>query len=499
VRDCTLEHFVSLAGSLKGARVVPVWREILFDNDTAVSAFARIREEPFAFLLESAPAGSETWARYTFMGTGAAAAWRLSSGVVEDWSADRGWHSPRTPDDPLLDLEERVSLAKPVAAPWLGPFWGGGVGFLGYDVVRYVERLPDQPRKSSAVPDSLFVFTRSVVVIDNLRSVARIVVSVHVDDSTDAQREYRKAISEIDAIESRLRSPGRLPDLHLDHSAAPSSADSSIGRQDFIDKVETIKEYIRAGDCFQALLSRRMETPADFSTSSLYRALRTLNPSPYMYHLTLDGTEIVGSSPELHVRLESGRVFLRPIAGTRPRGATPEDDAAMSQELLDDPKERAEHIMLVDLGRNDVGRVSRYGTVAVTELMKIEKYSHVLHIVSQVEGDLAEGKSWMDVIRATFPAGTMTGAPKVRAMQIIDELEPVSRGAYAGAVGYIAHGGSRIDLAITIRTCVIAGGVASIQAGAGIVADSVPENEWKETENKARAVLTAIAQVRGNA
>ena len=497
MRDCTLEHFVALAGSLKGARVVPVWREILFDNDTAVSAFARIREEPFAFLLESAPAGSETWARYTFMGTRPYAAWRLSSGVVEDWNPDRGWHSPRTPGDPLLDLEERVSRAKPVAAPWLGPFWGGGVGFLGYDVVRYVERLPDQPPKSSAVPDSLFVFTRSVVVIDNLRSIARIVVSVHVDDSTDAQREYRKAISEIDAIESRLRSPGRLPDLHLDHSAPPSSADSSIGRQDFIDKVETIKEYIRAGDCFQALLSRRMETPADFSSISLYRALRTLNPSPYMYHLTLDGTEIVGSSPELHVRLESGRVFLRPIAGTRPRGATPEDDAAMSQELLDDPKERAEHIMLVDLGRNDVGRVSRYGTVAVTELMRIEKYSHVLHIVSQVEGDLAEGKSWMDVIRATFPAGTMTGAPKVRSMQIIDELEPVSRGAYAGAVGYIGHGGSRIDLAITIRTCVISGGVASIQAGAGIVADSVPENEWKETENKARAVLTAIAQVRG--
>jgi anthranilate synthase component 1 len=215
-----------------------------------------------------------------------------------------------------------------------------------------------------------------------------------------------------------------------------------------------------------------------------------------MYHLALDGTEIVGSSPELHARLDSGRVFLRPIAGTRPRGETPEQDAEMSRELLADPKERAEHIMLVDLGRNDVGRIARFGTVAVTELMKIEKYSHVLHIVSQVEGDLSAGKTWMDVIRATFPAGTMTGAPKVRAMEIIDELEPVSRGAYAGAIGYVAYGGSRIDLAITIRTCVVSDGVASIQAGAGIVADSVGENEWKETESKARAILTAIAQVR---
>jgi anthranilate synthase component 1 len=263
-----------------------------------------------------------------------------------------------------------------------------------------------------------------------------------------------------------------------------------------MSEVERIREYIRAGDCFQALLSRRIELDADFDTTSLYRALRAINPSPYMFHLVLDGVELVGSSPELLVRLDDERVTLRPIAGTRPRGATPERDEELTHELLADPKERAEHVMLVDLGRNDVGRVARYGSVRVTELMQVEKYSHVLHIVSQVEGMTREGATAMDVFRATFPAGTMTGAPKVRAMEIIDELEPVSRGPYAGALGYMAAGGRRMDLAITIRTCVIAGGVASVQAGAGIVADSIPEREWEETENKASALLTAIGQVR---
>jgi anthranilate synthase component 1 len=260
--------------------------------------------------------------------------------------------------------------------------------------------------------------------------------------------------------------------------------------------VERIKEYIRAGDCFQALLSRRIDVPLDFDPADLYRALRAINPSPYMYHLALDGIEIVGSSPELLVRVSNHRITLRPIAGTRRRGATAAEDDDLSAELLADDKERAEHVMLVDLGRNDVGRVAKYGTVQVTELMKIEKYSHVLHIVSQVEGELNDGLSALDVFRATFPAGTMSGAPKIRAMEIIDELEPVSRGPYAGAIGYIAAGGMRMDLAITIRTCIIAEGKASVQAGAGIVADSVPEREWEETRSKAQALLSAIASVR---
>jgi len=345
----------------------------------------------------------------------------------------------------------------------------------------------------------MFVFTRSMVIVDNLRSRARIVVGVVVDhDMSDNQlrRLHADAVSEIESLKERLGSAATLAPITLGANAAPAAGVSSIGRDDFIERVDRIKEHIRAGDCFQALLSRRIELEADFDPALLYRALRALNPSPYMYHLTLDGVDIVGSSPELLVRLAGGHVTVRPIAGTRPRGATPERDAELSRELLADQKERAEHIMLVDLGRNDVGRVARYGTVKVTEMMQIEKYSHVLHIVSQVEGDVASDKSAMDVFRATFPAGTMTGAPKVRAMQIIDELEPVSRGAYAGAIGYIAGGGKRMDLAITIRTCVMANGVASVQAGAGIVADSVGTSEWDETENKARAVLTAIGQAR---
>jgi anthranilate synthase component 1 len=310
------------------------------------------------------------------------------------------------------------------------------------------------------------------------------------------RKEYDAAIRDIDEIESGLNEPSTLGTLTLDSDAPPASGRSSIDRETFMRRVERIREYIRAGDCFQALLSRRIDLRADFKSGTLYRALRALNPSPYMFHLLLDGVELVGSSPELLVRLLDEQVTLRPIAGTRPRGKTAEEDETLSKELLADPKERAEHIMLVDLGRNDVGRVARYGSVVVSELMQVEKYSHVLHIVSQVEGRVKRDLTWMDVFRATFPAGTMTGAPKVRAMEIIDELEDESRGPYAGAVGYIAGGGRRMDLAITIRTCVIAEGVASIQAGAGIVADSVPETEWDETESKARALLAAIGQVR---
>jgi len=496
----SFDRFRELAATAKESRaVVPIWSEILLDTDTPVSAYAKLRRGPFGFLLESAPAGGDTWARYTFLGTEPRSAWRLKGGVVQDWSLDNGWHADRTPSDPLADLDSLISLDLPVDAPELGAFWTGAVGYFGYDVVRLIERLPEAPRRTSSLPDAMFVFTRSMVIIDNLRARARVVVGVVVRNGAtpDALRKaYDDACAEIDDIEQRLNSGNQLPMLTLDSSAPPATGDSSFEKQDFIDGVETIREYIRAGDCFQSLLSRRIELKADFEPTSLYRALRALNPSPYMYHLVMDGAEIVGSSPELLVRLSDNRVTLRPIAGTRPRGDTPARDNELSDELLADPKERAEHIMLVDLGRNDVGRVARYGTVEVTELMKIEKYSHVLHIVSQVEGVLDRDRSAIDVFRATFPAGTMTGAPKVRAMEIIYELEPVSRGAYAGAIGYIAGGGKRMDLAITIRTCVIADGIASVQTGAGIVADSVGETEWEETASKARAILSAIGQVR---
>jgi anthranilate synthase component 1 len=346
----------------------------------------------------------------------------------------------------------------------------------------------------------MFVFTRAVVIMDNLLAQARVVVGVPVpsDASPEAlQALHAGAQHEIDDIITRLQAPGSLAPLRLDRDAAPARGTSSYAREDFERDVERIREYIFAGDCFQVLLARRIDVPLDFEPLSLYRALRALNPSPYMYHLVLDGMELVGSSPELLVRVADGRVTVRPIAGTRPRGTTPEDDARLTAELLADEKERAEHVMLVDLGRNDVGRIAAYGTVRVTDLMTVERYSHVLHIVSQVEGELRGVASAMDVFKATFPAGTMTGAPKVRAMQIIDELEPARRGPYAGAVGYIASGDQRMDLAITIRTCIIANGVASVQAGAGIVADSVPARDWEETENKARALLTAMGRVAG--
>jgi anthranilate synthase component 1 len=483
----------------KNATLVPVWKDCLLDTDTPVSAFAKIRRGPFAFLLESAPAGGETWSRYTYLGSEPRCAWRLVNGVVEDWTAERGWHNARTPGDPLADLAVLVDGAQAADVPELGDFWGGVVGYFSYDIVRLIEKLPNRPAAGLETPDALLVFTRSLVILDNLFGRARVVISVPVPKGArDAELKslYEDATKELGEILERLRAPARLESIAPKVGAAPVEGKSSYERADFMTHVERIKEYIRAGDCFQALLSRRIDIPLDFDPADLYRALRAINPSPYMYHLVLDGVEIVGSSPELLVRVSNSRITLRPIAGTRRRGTTAAQDDELSAELLADEKERAEHVMLVDLGRNDVGRVAKYGTVKVTELMKIERYSHVLHIVSQVEGELTDGLSALDVFRATFPAGTMTGAPKIRAMEIIDELEPVSRGPYAGAIGYISAGGKRMDMAITIRTCIITGGMASVQAGAGIVADSVPEREWEETRGKAHALLSAIASVR---
>lgn len=496
------KDFESFRRRASGATLVPLWKDCLLDTDTPVSAFAKLKRGPFSFLLESAPAGGETWARYTFLGTEPRTAWRLKDGLVEDWTAARGWHNARRPAAPLVDLAALIDGVTPADVPELGQFWGGVVGYFSYDIVRLIEDLPGKPANGLGLPDAIFVFTRSLVILDNLHGRARVVVSVPVPAGTaDAALKslYDEANAELDEILGRLRAPSQLRPISPLESARADEGRSSYGREEFMAHVNRIKEYIRAGDCFQVLLSRRIDVPLDFDPADLYRALRAINPSPYMYHLVLDGLEIVGSSPELLVRVSDNRITLRPIAGTRPRGQTSHDDARRSAELLADEKERAEHVMLVDLGRNDVGRVAKYGSVKVTELMKVEKYSHVLHIVSQVEGELNDGLSALDVFRATFPAGTMTGAPKIRAMEIIDELEPVSRGPYAGAIGYIAAGGKRMDMAITIRTCVIANGTASVQAGAGIVADSVPEREWDETRSKAQALLSAIASVRRSA
>jgi anthranilate synthase component 1 len=491
---------IAAAGATRGA-LIPVWRDVLLDNDTAVAAFHRLRQGPFAYLLESAPAGSETWARFTFLGSTPRAAWRVTDGVVEDWTSSEGWHGKRSVDDPFADLRKVVAKHPPVDTPELGSFWGGAVGYFAYDMVRHIERLAKSPPpRGVACPDAVFLLTGTVVIVDNLKSQARVVASVVLPDPSD-ERALRSAFDgatkEIDDTVARLRSGPSLPPLDLAIHAAAAEGKSNYTKDSFVADVALIKEHIVAGDVFQCLLARRITVPHDFEGTALYRAIRALNPSPYMYHLVLDGVELVGSSPELLVRVADGKVVVRPIAGTRPRGANADEDAARGAELLADPKERAEHIMLVDLARNDVGRVAKYGTVKVTELMQVERYSHVLHLVSEVEGQLRDAASALATFKAVFPAGTMTGAPKVRAMEIIDTLEPERRGPYAGAVGHIGWGDTRMDLAITIRTAVLADGECSVQAGAGIVADSDPVKEWEETEAKARALLLAIGRVRG--
>jgi anthranilate synthase component I len=500
----SLSDFQARVGALSvherlSPRLVPVWRDVLLDAETPVAAFAKLRHGPFAFLLESAPAGGETWARYTFMGTAPRAAWRLANGAVHDWTPERGWHNERRPADPLADLEALLCAAEPVHVPELAGFWGGAVGFFGYDVARVIERLPDPPSRGLDVPDALFVFPEALVIFDNLRSQARIVVGVAITSAMDdaaLRALHERADHEIDGVIARLRGPGKLEPIELDPTAPAAEGTSEYPRDQFLKDVERVRQYIIAGDAFQVQVARRIDVPFDFSSETLYRALRVINPSPYMYHLLLDGVEIVGSSPELLVRVDSGRVTVRPIAGTRRRGRSAEDDERMMEELRNDEKERAEHFMLVDLGRNDVGRIASYGTVQVPELMVVEAYSHVLHLVSEVTGALRPELNAMDAFRACFPAGTLTGAPKVRAMQIIDEMEPVRRGPYGGAIGYIAAGARRMDLAITIRTCVIANGVASVQSAAGVVYDSVPDREFLEHQNKARALLLAIGQAR---
>ena len=479
------------------ARVVPVWREFLFDVDTAVTAYAKLARPPFGFLLESV-VGGEQWARYSFMGTRPSGAWRLQGGQVSWWTPDGGWAAVET-QDPLADLDARLKARTPAAVPGLPRFWGGAVGYFGYDVVRHIERLPAGPPDDLKIPDGLFVFTDVVLAIDNLKGRAMAIAAVAVDEGmTEAElrRQYHEAGTRVEALIQKLAETTAPPPLVLKAEPDEDPAfTSSTRREDYEAGVERIREYVRAGDAFQVVLSQRLGVELKATPFELYRALRTLNPSPYLYFLEMDGVALVGSSPEVLVRVEDGTVTVRPIAGTRPRGKTPEQDRELAEDLLADEKELAEHRMLVDLGRNDVGRVAEYGTVTVPDLMVVERYSHVMHIVSQVEGKLRGGLGAVDVFKACFPAGTVSGAPKIRAMEIIDELEPVRRGPYAGAVGYFNYGGASMDTAITIRTVLVTGGKAYVQAGAGIVADSDPATEYEETLNKARALLRATVMV----
>jgi anthranilate synthase component I len=485
--------FSTFAAQARRGGMVPVTRQVVLDGDTPVTAFAKLHRGPYGFLLESLE-GGERWARYTFLATDPREVFRYQGRECSRWTASTGWKLQDADVAPLEHLGQTMRRHPPVEVPGLPRFTGGAVGYIGYDIVRSIESLPAPPPDDRGLPDAILMVADTLLVLDNLFNRATVVATVDVPEGVspaELRRLYAGAISRIDCWLDRLTATGPNRVLPLETPALPATS-GPYPQQQFQNDVRRIKEYIAAGDTFQTVLSRRLDLPAPdpFLT---YRYLRALNPAPYLYYLHCDDVYLIGSSPEILVRVEDGEVTLRPIAGTRPRGSSPEQDAALADELLADPKERAEHLMLVDLGRNDVGRVAEFGTVRLTAFMAVERYSHVMHLVSEVRGRLRPELDAIAALAACFPAGTVSGAPKVRAMEIIDELEPVRRGPYAGAVGYVSWGAKTLDTAIAIRTCVIKGGSAWIQAGAGIVADSDPAAEWQETEVKARAVLLALA------
>jgi anthranilate synthase component I len=470
----------------KKGNLIPVYREIMADMDTPVSAFRKIDDGRFSYLLESIE-GGEKWGRYSFLGSTPSVIIRSKGTLVETISD--GITVQQESSDPLTCIKELLAQFTPVEVDGLPRFFGGAVGYLGYDMVRHFESLTTEKPALLDAYDSYFLITDSIVIFDTMRQKIKVVSNAHITENVSPAAAYERAIEIINDIIGRLRAP--LPPHGASNPKKPVQFLSNMSRNCFEDSVEKAKEYVRSGDIIQVVLSQRFSGELSADPFDIYRVLRTLNPSPYMFFLRLDDTVIAGASPEVMVRKEGDHVELRPIAGTRPRGATPEDDARLADELLADPKECAEHVMLVDLGRNDLGRVCTTGSVRVSELMLIERYSHVMHIVSNVQGQLSADRDAFDLVRATFPAGTLSGAPKIRAMQIIDELEPVRREIYGGAVGYFSFSGN-MDLCITIRTLVIKDGQIHLQAGAGIVADSDPATEWQETINKGMAVMRAV-------
>jgi anthranilate synthase component 1 len=488
-------------------RVVPVARVLFADSETPLGIFRKLamraggRMRPGSFLLESAEQGG-LWSRYSFVGVAAFGALTEQKGhpVWQDWGlpASRAFGSGGITGDYLEALDDLHSHWASPRVPGLPPLTGGLVGYIGWDAVRLLEHLPDAPPADYAVPELGMVFASEVVAIDHLKGTVSLIVTVLHDDAapTPPEAAWADAQRRLDALERRLGTPTDASLAEVDFDVVPKP-EARTARDDYLASVVTAKEHIRDGDVFQVVIAQRFDLPTAASPLDVYRVLRQLNPSPYMYliaHERPDGTPVavVGSSPEALVKVEGGRVYSHPIAGSRPRGATPESDEAFAAELRVDEKERAEHLMLVDLARNDLAKVCVPGSVEVTEFMRIERFSHIMHITSSVEGEAGPGVGPIDVLRATFPAGTLSGAPKPRALQIIDALEPARRGVYGGVVGYFDFAGD-LDLAIAIRTAVITDGVAHVQAGGGLVADSVPELEWAESWNKATAPLKAVA------
>lgn len=477
----TQEQYLGMA---KENNLIPVYMELFVDMDTPISIFKKVCREQFTYLLESVE-GGENLARYSFIGLEPFVRYqcRRGVGVIED---DNG--RQEAIGDPLDVLKDIMDNYRAPKIDGLPRFYGGAVGYFGYDLIRYIEDIPTHTVDDLGLPDCHFVLTRLVLIFDHVKHKVKIVVNT--EPGSDPGAAYALAVQRINAIKNLIHeAPGTVNAAN--RVAGSSKYLSNMTREEFMAKVERAKEYIRAGDVFQVVLSQRLTMPLQGDPFDIYRNLRTVNPAPYLYYLNFGGTVIIGSSPEMLIRVEDGIVQTCPIAGTRPRGQSREEDLGLEEELLADAKEKAEHLMLVDLGRNDVGRVCKYGSVNVRAFMGVERYSHVMHLVSNVSGRLKNGLTAYDALKACFPAGTVSGAPKVRAMEIIEELEPTRRGVYAGAIGYFGFTGN-MDTCITIRTILVHNGKTYVQAGAGIVADSNPEKEYDETINKAKALLETL-------
>jgi len=473
--------------------LIPVYQEFLADTETPVSAFLKLRDDSCSYLLESADGGKQ-WGRYSFIGCKPFIKAVARNGDVALWQGDQ-LEVLKGVGNPLNVLRDLSAQFKPVTSHDLPPFQGGLVGFFNYDLVRKWERLPGIKPAERDLPESIFTACRHLIVFDHFSHMIKVVVFAHLIEAADLEQIYHQACQEVTLTMKKLNAP--LPGSFKNETLRLSGLEPNLPRKDFEAAVAKAKEHIIAGDVIQVVLSQKFTAQIAGEDFILYRTLRSVNPSPYMFYLNFDGIKLIGASPEILVRLTDDKIELRPIAGTRPRGRTPAEDELYEKELLSDPKERAEHIMLVDLGRNDVGKVARAGSVTVPRLMEIERYSHVMHIVSRVEGRLKPDTDCYDLFMSTFPAGTVSGAPKIRAMQIISELEPTPRGPYAGAVGYFGFNGN-MDFCITIRTITINKDRLSIQVGAGIVADSSPANEYDDTLRNAGAMFKAIERVKEN-